>query len=89
MIKVKGVYNGVTVELLDSVSIPANTAVEVLFETTENGEGRSQALRLLHEKLVAEGIMHQIPMPFDRVDAEEPLNLDGESASEWIIRNRR
>jgi len=93
MFKVKGVYNGTTVDLLEPVSIPVNTAVEISFDADTVNPGRLEALHLLHEKLVLQGVMSHVPTPFndpfDGSDVEEPYHLEGESASEWIIRNRR
>ena len=51
MLKVKGIYDGVKVTLLEPVSLPANTAVEVLLPETHK-----ELEQAYWERLIALGL---------------------------------
>ena len=89
MFKVKGMYNGVTVDLLEPVSIPVNTAVEVMiegFQLSTSGEQRAEQTFLEH--LLEIGMITHIPSGEVDPTPFEPIVITGKPLSETIIEDR-
>jgi hypothetical protein len=90
MFKVKGVYNGTSIDLLEPISIPVNTEVEVMIEGPKPSISDSQeAEQAFLEHLLEIGLISHIasgeidPTPF------EPIVISGKPLSETIIEERR
>lgn len=90
MFKVKGVYNGVTVDLLEPVSIPVNTAVEVMIEAPQKSAlSAKEAHQALLEHLFEIGMITHIPSGEFDLTPFEPIVVPGKPVSETIIEDRR
>jgi hypothetical protein len=90
MQKVRGIYDGERVRLLEEVNIPPDTEVEVLVpdqaDTSASAEDEEDAYwEMLREK----GIVLQRPRQDLVDDDSEPIPNPGEPISETIIRERR
>jgi hypothetical protein len=90
MLRVRGIYDGERVRLLEDVNIPPDTEVEVLVPdeidpNASEDEQEEAYWKMLREK----GIVLQRPRP-DLVDDDfEPIPNPGEPISDTIIRERR
>ena len=84
MLRVKGVYDGQNVVLLEPVSMAPNTAVEVL--VPEQDEDKEQAYWQL---LLDQGLIKEVrPRPVDETPFT-PVQVTGEPLSQTIIDERR
>ena len=85
MVKVKGVYDGAKIVLLDPVSLPPNTAVEVLIPDPSTEPERAYWLRLTELGLIKEvrAVLSGERPPYTPVDAP------GDPLSRTIIEDRR
>lgn len=86
MQKVKGVYDGSKIDLLEPVSIPPNTTVEVLIPETESDKEKDYWNRLRDMGLISG--MRSTP---DRNGERhfEPIVVSGQPLSETILEERR
>lgn len=88
MIKVRGVYEGTHVRLLEPVALARDTPVEVLIpeDAVERRQERTFLRRLVEEGLLA-------PMGLTRSPREEepfdPVPIQGALLSQTIIEERR
>ena len=84
MYKVKGIYDGKKVVLLEPLPIPPNTSVEV--SVTEEALDPEQVYwqQLVERGLIAK--VHPLPMSEEPVD---PVHASGRPVSEIIIEERR
>jgi hypothetical protein len=84
MLRVKGIYDGAKIVLLEPLPVPPHTPVEVLIP-----EGASDAESAYWQRLLDLGLLDEIrPLPIDE-DAPEPIQVAGPPISETIIRERR
>ena len=89
MFKVKGMYNGVTVDLLEPVSIPRNTEVEVRIESVPKSASYDKdAHRIFLEHLLEIGMITHIPSGEVDPTPFEPMVIPGKPISESIIEDR-
>ncbi|HLF28004.1 MAG TPA: hypothetical protein VJG32_16845 [Anaerolineae bacterium] len=85
MVKVKGIYDGDKVILLDPVSLQPNTAVEVLIP-----DQGVEPERVYWQRLVEQGLIKDIrPTPTDEWPPHAPVHVNGAPISETIIEERR
>ncbi len=85
MVKVKGIYDGDKVILLDPVSLQPNTAVEVLIP--DQAVGPEQ---VYWQRLVEQGLIKDIrPTPTDERPPYTPVHVSGAPISQTIIEERR
>jgi hypothetical protein len=97
MVKIRGIYDGERVRLLESVAIPPNTEVEVLVPdqqsaamTGEPDPGSAEQRDEEYLRRLAEsGIITRARCPEEWDDSFEPVQIEGEPISETIIRERR
>jgi hypothetical protein len=87
MIRVKGIYEGMYVRLLEPVALAPDTVVEVLIpeSTTEQGQEYEFLRRLVAEGLLASGG----PMLPSEEEIFEPVPIRGIPLSQTIIEERR
>ena len=85
MVKVKGIYDGDKVILLDPISLQPNTAVEVLIpETAADPE------RLYWQRLIDAGLIKSVRAGRDQPRrAPAPVRIAGAPISQTIIEERR
>jgi hypothetical protein len=83
--RVRGIYDGTHVRLLDPVTIPPNTEVDVLLPDTEEQRQEHEFL----QRLLDLGIITEIRHPEEWDDSFDPVPNPGEPISETIIRERR
>ena len=89
MIKVKGIFNGTTIDLLEPIFIPTNTAVEVTIETTDDmDQSDAKAERAFLEHLLAIGMISHIPSGEVDPTPFTPIFVPGKPVSESIIEDR-
>jgi hypothetical protein len=90
MMRVRGVYDGVSVRLLEDVDIAPDTEVEVLVPKQvpgpQTGEQRDDAF---WQQLIDSGLISSRPRPELIDDSFEPIPNPGEPISDTIIRERR
>jgi hypothetical protein len=82
--KVRGVYDGTHIRLLEPVSIPPNTEVEVYIDERQLDPEEAYWGQLEHLGLIT-GARHRAPVD----DSFEPIPNPGEPISDTIIRERR
>ena len=85
MQRIKGVYDGTHVRLLEPVAIPPETEVDVLVPEPASSPEEDEYWRTLREK----GIVLRRPRMTDTDDDFEPIPNPGEPVSDTIIRERR
>jgi hypothetical protein len=84
MYKVKGVYDGKKVVLLEPLPIPPDTSVEV--SVTEEALDLEQ---LYWQQLVERGLIAKVrPLPLDE-EPVSPVRATGRPVSEIIVEERR
>ncbi len=80
MLKVKGIYDGNKIVLLEPVSLLPNTPVEVLIPEQE---------RIYWQRLVELGLIKEVrPLPTDE-SPFAPIRVTGAPVSQTIIEERR
>jgi hypothetical protein len=84
MLKVKGLYDGAKVVLLDPVSLSPNTAVEVLIP--EQGVDREQ---VYWQRLIELGLIKEVRTPRADDQPFTPVRVTGAPVSQTIIEERR
>jgi hypothetical protein len=84
MLKVKGMYDGAKVVLLDPVSLSPNTAVEVLIP--EQGADRE---RTYWQRLIELGLIKEVRTPPAEDQPFTPIRVIGVPVSQTIIEERR
>jgi hypothetical protein len=97
MIKVRGVYDGEMVRLLEDVDIPPDTEVEVLIPNQHRSASRGASGLDSEERreeeflrhLAERGVLTRAKRPEDWDDSFEPIPNPGEPISDTIIRERR
>jgi hypothetical protein len=97
MIKVRGVYDGEKVRLLEQVEILPDTEVEVLVPnqylvkdpSTPNPDSEAQHEEEFLRDLAERGIIARAKRPEEWDDSFEPIPNPGEPISDTIIRERR
>lgn len=80
MIKIKGVYDGSKIVLLEPVSLLPNTPVEVLIPEQE---------QIYWQRLLELGLIKDIHSQLPSVSKFMPINVAGEPVSQTIIAERR
>ena len=84
MYKVKGVYDGKKVVLLEPLPVPPDTSVEVL--VTEQALDPEE---VYWQQLVERGVIAEVrPLPLAE-DPVSPVHVTGKPISETIIEERR
>lgn len=85
MLKVKGIYDGTKVVLLEPVALQPNTAVEVLIP-----EPAGDAEQLYWRRLIDAGLVKSMRARRDQPrQAPAPVRIAGEPVSQTIIAERR
>ena len=85
MNKVRGIYTGSNIILLDPISLPPDTEVEVLIPDVESENQEA----LYWEALKSQGLIREIrPLPKEE-EPFEPIAISGKPMSETIIEERR
>ncbi|MCI0397433.1 MAG: hypothetical protein L0332_20515 [Chloroflexi bacterium] len=84
MLRVKGIYDGEKVKLLEPVSLPPDTSVEVLIpEETDDQE------EIYWQRLYELGLIKEIRSAAKEARPFAPIQVTGEPVSQTIIRERR
>ena len=86
MIKIKGVYDGKHVRLLEPVHLVPDTPVEVLIPESAGEESQERAFL---ERLVKEGLLLANKVSWPEEAPFEPVPIEGPPLSETIIAERR
>ena len=86
-IRVKGIYNGKTIELLEAVTIPPDTEVEVL--VPEAVLTRKERLQQQMQDLLDSGVLTHAAVDRPRELDFHPVTVAGKPVSETIIEERR
>ncbi len=90
MIKVRGVYDGERVRLLEALDIPPNTEVEVLIPESRSDATAGEESGEPHwQRLIEAGLIKDRPHPEEIDDSFEPIPNPGEPISDTITRERR
>ncbi len=85
MIKIKGIYDGAKVVLLEPVALQPNTAVEVLIADQDADQEHTYWQRLIETGLIKSV---RAPRRASR-QAPAPAHVTGEPVSQTIIEERR
>ena len=85
MIKVKGIYDGTNVRLLEPVNLKPDTPVEVLIPEQASETEQEQAFL---QRLVNKGLLVNAP-PVKKGKPFKPISIRGEALSQTIIKERR
>jgi hypothetical protein len=83
MLRVKGIYDGTKIVLLEPVSLAPNTVVEVLIP-----EQAADAERLYWQKLVELKLITEIRPPSVNDQSFTPIQVTGKPISQTIIEDR-
>jgi hypothetical protein len=86
MTKIKGVYDGKHVRLLEPLHLTPDTPVEVLVPELAGEESREQAFL---ERLVEEGLLLAKEVSWPEKAPFEPVPIKGPLLSQTIIEERR
>jgi len=86
MTKIKGVYDGKHVRLLEPVHLTPDTPVEVLIPESAGEENWEQAFL---ERLVEEGLLLAKGVSWPEETPFEPVSIEGPPLSQTIIAERR
>jgi len=85
MLKVKGIYDGTKIVLLDPVSLQPNTAVEVLIP-----DQATEPENAYWQQLIELGLIKEIrTSPTDERSPFKPVQITGTPLSQTIIEERR
>jgi hypothetical protein len=84
MLRIKGIYDGQKVVLTEPISLPPNTAVEVIIAEPEN-----EREQLYYQRLVKLGLLKERPEVAFDVTPYTPVNVSGTPLSQTIIEDRR
>ena len=84
MLRIKGIYDGQKVILTEPISLPPNTAVEVIIAEPEN-----EREQLYHQRLVTLGLLKERPEVAFEATPYTPVHVNGEPLSQTIIEDRR
>jgi hypothetical protein len=86
MVKIKGIYDGEYVRLLEPVHLVPDTPVEVLIPELAEEESQEQAFL---ERLVTEGLLLAKEVSWPEEAPFEPVPIEGPPLSRTIIEERR
>ena len=84
MLKVRGIYDGEKLVLLDPVPIPPHTTVEVWI-----AEGSLDAEQVYWQHLIAQGLIKEVRPSSTDVSPFAPVHVAGAPVSQTIIEERR
>ena len=84
MLKVKGIYDGEKVTLLEPVSLPPDTAVEVLIP-----EQNAELERAYWQRLLELGLLLEVRPPPSDEQPFTPVTVTGPPISQTLIEERR
>jgi hypothetical protein len=85
MLRLKGIYDGQKVVLVEPVILPPNTAVEVIV-----ADPAAEQEQAYWERLIAQGLVKAMrPARRAMRQAPAPVQITGEPISETIIAERR
>ena len=84
MTKVKGIYDGTNIVLLEPLTLPPNTEVEILIPEQAIDEEEAYL-----EELLALGLMKEVKPSSTTFAPVEPVTLTGKPLSDTIIEERR
>ena len=85
MIKIRGRYTGENIVLLDPISLPPNTEVEILVPDVQLDVQE----QLYWDRLVTEGLIKEIRPKSEEEESYIPIKVVGKPLSETIIEERR
>ena len=80
MLRVKGVYDGAKIVLLESVSLLPDTPVEVLIPEPE---------KIYWQRLLELGLVRQVHVPSADDELFTPVGVTGAPVSQTLIEERR
>ncbi len=80
MIKIKGIYNGKNIELLEPIDLSPNTPVDILIPEEE---------MLYWQQLSEMGLIKRVQHQSTYKSSFSPIKLTGEPLSQSIIEDRR
>ena len=86
MIKIKGVYDGEHIRLLEPVHLVPDTPVEVLIPESAGEESQERAFL---ERLIEEGLLLAKEVSWPEEAPFEPVPIEGPPLSQTIIEERR
>ncbi|MGA9350851.1 MAG: hypothetical protein WBW48_18895 [Anaerolineae bacterium] len=84
MLRVKGVYDGTKVVLLEPLPIPPHTTVEVLI-----AEEPIDTERVYWQRLIDQGLIKEVRSQPTSEQPFEPIRVTGTPISQTIIEERR
>jgi hypothetical protein len=85
MIVVRGRYTGTNIILLEPISLPPDTEVEILIPDIE-ADGREA---LYWERLKSQGLITEVRPLLEEDESFDPIIISGKPMSETIIEERR
>ena len=86
MVKIKGIYDGEHVRLLEPVHLVPDTPVEVLIPEPAGEESQE---RTFLERLIKEGLLLAKEVSWPEEAPFEPVSIEGPPLSQTIIEERR
>lgn len=84
MLRIKGIYDGTNIILLEPVLLPPNTAVEVV---VANGDGDAE--QAYWSQLLTSGLIKEIHPPVVVESSFVPVPSMGEPVSQTLLEERR
>ena len=84
MLRVKGIYDGAKIVLLDPVSLSPNTTVEVLIP-----DQNADKEQLYWQSLIEKGLIKEVRALSSDDQPFTPVRVTGEPVSQTIIEERR
>ncbi len=84
MLRIKGIYDGQKVVLVEPITLPPNTAVEVLI-----AEPASESEQLYRQRLLKLGLIKDRPASPADDTPYTPVEVSGPPLSQTIIEERR
>lgn len=84
MRRVKGIYDGKRIELLEEITLPPNTPVKVvIWQEDEDWE------ELYWQRLMELGLLKEVHTQSDCLPSFTPVHVEGPPVSQTIIEDRR
>lgn len=84
MLRIKGIYDGQKVVLIEPVTLPPNTAVEVVIAEPDNNPEQ-----LYQQRLLKLGLIKERPAAPVDTTPYTPIEVSGPPLSQTIIEERR
>ena len=84
MLRIKGIYDGKRIDLLEEIQLPPNTPVQVVI--WQESDDREVQYR---QRLIESGLLNDLHLTTECLPSFTPVQLDGEPVSSTIIEGRR